>query len=72
VSEKYLSENKPIFFEYIPPGIYYVRLIYDENQNGKWDTGNFLLRLKPEKNIYYPSKIEVRANWSLHETFTLD
>ena len=72
LSEKYLSENSQIQFDYIPPGNYYVRIIFDENKNKKWDTGNFLQRLAPEKIIYYPSKIEVRANWSLNEIFTLD
>ncbi len=72
LSEKYISENGPILFDYIPPGNYYVRIILDENKNKKWDTGNFLQRLTPEKVIYYPSKIEVRANWSLNEIFTLD
>jgi len=71
-SEEYLTENKPILFDYILPGNCYVRIIYDENKNKKWDTGNFLKRLAPEKIIYYPAKIEVRANWSLNETFTLD
>lgn len=72
LSEKYISENSPILFDYIAPGNYYVRIIYDENNNKKWDTGNFLERLAPEKVIYYPAKIEVRANWSLNEIFTLD
>lgn len=72
ISETYLTENKPVLFEYINPGNYYIRIVYDENGNKKWDTGNFLQRLAPEKILYYPSKIEVKANWSLNETFTLD
>lgn len=72
ISEEYITENNPILFDFISPGNYYTRIIYDENKNKKWDTGNFLERLAPEKIVYYPSKIEVRANWSLNETFTLD
>ncbi len=72
ISEEYINENKPVLFDYISPANYYVRIIYDENENKKWDTGNFLERLAPENIIYYPSKIEVRANWSLNEIFTLD
>lgn len=72
ISETYLTENKPVLFDYINPGKYYVRIVYDENGNKKWDTGNFLQRLAPEKILYYPSKIEVKANWSLNETFILD
>ncbi len=72
VEEQYLTENKEIFFDEISPALYYFRIIYDENENKKWDTGDFLTRSKPEKIIFYPRKIEVRANWSPIETFTLD
>lgn len=72
VFEEYLIINKPVFFEYISPQSYYIRIIYDENENGIWDTGNFLEGIQPEKIIYYPSLLDIRANWSLNETFILD
>ncbi len=72
IFEEYLIENKKVFFEYISPGSYYIRIIYDENKNTIWDTGNFLQGIQPEKIIYYPSLLEVRANWSLNETFILN
>jgi uncharacterized protein (DUF2141 family) len=72
LSETYLTENRPILFDFITAGDYYLRIVYDANENRKWDSGNFLERKAPEKIVYYPSKIEVRANWSLNETFNLD
>lgn len=78
VAEEYLSampdgeeEKKNVYFDEISPDKYYLRIIYDDNQNGRWDTGSFLNRLEPERIIYYPTLIEVRANWSLNETFIL-
>lgn len=71
VGEKYLSENNPVFFDALSPDKYFLRIIYDDNENGRWDTGSFLNRLEPEKIVYYPTQIEVRANWGLNETFTL-
>ena len=71
VAEEYLTENKPVYFDALSPDKYYLRIIYDDNENRRWDTGSFLNRLKPERIIYYPTQIEVRANWSLNETFTL-
>lgn len=71
VAEKYRTENADVFFDALSPDKYYLRIIYDENENGKWDTGSFLNRTPPERIIYYPTQIEVRANWSLNETFTL-
>jgi hypothetical protein len=72
IYEEFIEINKPIFFDYISPGNYYIRLIYDENGNEEWDTGNFLKGLQPEKIIYYPSLLDIRANWSLDETFILN
>ncbi len=71
VAEEYLSENKTVFFDELSPDKYFLRIIYDNNRNGRWDTGSFLNRMEPEKIVYYPTQIEVRANWSLNETFTL-
>ncbi len=70
--ELYATENRVFEFENLTPGNYYVRIIYDANENRIWDTGNFLERRQPEEIIYYPKLIEVRANWTLNETFILD
>lgn len=72
IRETRLTEKGPIYFDYLLPAKYYVRIIEDQNNNGKWDSGNFLEKRLPEKVIYYPELIEVRANWSLNETFILE
>ncbi len=71
LAEEYLTESKNVFFEDLSPAKYFLRIIYDTNKNKKWDTGSFLNRMASERIIYYPTQIEVRANWSLNETFTL-
>jgi len=71
--EIYAQNNETLFyFENITPGNYYVRIIYDENENGKWDTGNFLKRRQPEEVVYFPKLLDIRANWTLNETFVLE
>ena len=72
IQEKYFTNDESILFEYLNPGEYYIRIIYDENKNKIWDTGNYLNKLQPETVIYYPEKIEIRPNWSLVETFNLE
>ncbi|MCH2490069.1 MAG: Ig-like domain-containing protein [Flavobacteriales bacterium] len=72
VKERYLKENRQVLFDYIAPGTYFLRIVYDENANQIWDSGNFLERRQPEKIVYYPTSLEVRANWSLNETFILE
>ena len=67
--ERYVTENKPIDFEHITPKDYYVRVIFDTNKNGKWDPGNFLKGVQPERISYFPDIVEARASWSPQPTF---
>lgn len=71
IASDYLIEDRKVFFDEIKPGKYFLRIIYDDNKNGRWDTGSYLNKIQPEKVIYYPSLLDVRANWSLNETFQL-
>lgn len=54
-----------VVFEHVKPGTYYVRLILDNNDNRRWDTGNYAQNLQPEEVYYYPKKITLRKNWDL-------
>ena len=56
-------------FELIDPGKYIVRLIEDVNENKRWDTGNYIQKIQPEKVIYYWKEIDLRANWDMNEIF---
>lgn len=69
--EVFATEPKPIEFNNIEPAKYFIRVIFDTNGNQKWDTGDYLKKRFPEKVIYYPDTVEVRANWELEETFTI-
>ncbi len=69
--EIYAKAPKIFEFSNIEPAKYRVRVIFDANGNGKWDTGNYLKRIQPEKVSYYPDLIEVRANWELEQTFII-
>ena len=39
----------------------------DKNQNQKWDTGNYLKKINPERTIHNLEKIKIRANWIIRE-----
>ena len=69
--EIYVPEAKSLDFNTLEPGNYLIRIIIDTNANGKWDTGNYLKKIQPERVIYYPGTIEMRANWEKIETFTV-
>ena len=61
--------NKKINYNNLLPGKYRLRIIVDENDNGRWDSGNYLQRKQPEKVIYSDKTFEILANWKIEETF---
>ena len=56
-------------FFYLREGEYYMRLIVDENRNGRWDTGDFDEDRQPEEVYYHPDKFNVKAKWDITETW---
>lgn len=72
-TQRELLAPQPKIFEFnnLEPGQYIVRVIFDDNGNGVWDTGSFLNKIQPEKVSYYPDVIDVRANWELEQTFVI-
>ncbi len=51
--------NAPFF----NPGEYEMRILYDDNKNGKWDIGNFSQKKQPEKVYSIAQKLSVRENF---------
>ena len=45
------------------PGEYEIRIVFDQNNNGKWDPGHYFKKLQPEKVIALPQKLSIKANW---------
>jgi uncharacterized protein (DUF2141 family) len=71
VAQETSSENKTISFNYLIPKKYKIRIIYDTNNNGKWDTGNYLQKKQAEPVEYFPDIQEVRPNWELNEVIKI-
>lgn len=57
------SQNSNAIFNYLRQGSYRIRLIYDVNMNGVWDTGNYNNKVLPEKVVYFPQSIEIKPNF---------
>ncbi|MCB0463990.1 MAG: Ig-like domain-containing protein [Flavobacteriaceae bacterium] len=70
--EQFAEQPKPFDFRFINTGDYYIRVVYDTNGNQKWDTGNYLKKIQPERISYYDRLIEASANWDLIEEFILE
>lgn len=71
IIEKSTKTSGNVVFAYLRPQKLKVRIIHDQNDNGRWDTGKFLEKRKPENRLYYPKEFEIRQNWSLNETITI-
>lgn len=74
-AEYYSEKETQINFDAILPDKYMLRVIYDDNKNREWDTGDYLLKRQPEEVIYYTNGkddlIDVRANWDVEQPFNL-
>lgn len=62
----YLKDDKAIKIDYINPGTYLLKVIFDRNSNNRWDTGNYLKHIHPEKVIYFPKKFEMKEAWEMN------
>ena len=67
-----LAEGNVATIDFLKPDKYKIKLIYDSNGNGKWDTGDYLKKLQPEKVEYFSepeittnSSVTTQLQWSL-------
>jgi hypothetical protein len=54
-------------FPMLPPGNYKARIVYDDNSNGKWDTGELLKKKQPEKVSISTKSLKIMADWEIEE-----
>lgn len=66
-----IEEQDHYDFNYIAPGKYLLRVIFDENGNRKWDTGNYLDKIQPERVSHFPEVLDIKANWDMEQEFIL-
>lgn len=66
-----ITRDTTVKFANYKAGKYWIRISYDTNKNGKWDTGSVKLGLQPEKIWNEPKELSIRANWERNETITI-
>ena len=71
MAEQYITEAQPIDFRFLEPKKFYLRVIYDSNKNGKYDTGDYLKGIQPERVSYHPDIIEGTAGFDEVTTLKL-
>ncbi len=63
IRRAYAKTDESVDFLLVPAGTYKVRVVLDENGNGKWDTGNFLEKRQSEVIKNYPTELKLKAGW---------
>jgi hypothetical protein len=60
-----LVAGEKIVFKRMRPVGYRIRLLADENGNERFDNGSFVQRRQPERLLYLPETVRLRANWEI-------
>ena len=63
VYEELVRPKGKVEYKLLHTGKYQIKVVADQNSNGKWDSGNYLQHVQPEKVYFYDQEIEVRGNW---------
>ena len=65
IERRIINTSETLVFNLLEPNKYKVRATIDTNNNKKWDTGNYLLKIQPEEVLYFKEELKVRANYFL-------
>lgn len=69
VREEWLEGSGKVTFDFLHAGEYMLRAIIDKNGNRKWDTGNYLKRILPERIVYLPVTLSIKENFDVEQEF---
>ena len=61
-----LSGDVELKIDYLNPDTYQLKLIFDRNGNGKWDTGNYLKKIQAEKVLVFPKLLEMKEGLEIN------
>jgi uncharacterized protein (DUF2141 family) len=71
VEQAEAAHSKELNFPLFYTGDYQIRILYDKNDNLKWDAGDYMQKLQPEKIVADGKKYTIRANWDNEITIEL-
>ncbi len=71
LASEYSESSSKVEFNLVEPTLFWLRVIYDDNKNKEWDTGNYLEKRQAEEVVYFSKAVDVRANWDVEQVFDL-
>ncbi|MDP9048740.1 MAG: hypothetical protein M3N14_11425, partial [Bacteroidota bacterium] len=66
-----IRKNTTLIYKNYITGKYQVRVVYDDNKNGKWDSGNVKRKIQPENIWVDETIITLRPNWEQDVPITI-
>ncbi len=69
LKQVFFTKTTNVKLNYLDPGQYQFKIVFDDNHNKKWDSGDYFKKQEPEKVIYYQKKIKIRPNWEVNEVW---
>jgi uncharacterized UPF0146 family protein len=67
-----ITINQDINIQNILPGTYKLKVVFDENNNGIWDNGDFNTNTQPEKVKYLTEQLTLKAYWDLEQSVLIE
>ena len=64
--------EQDINIQNILPGTYKLKVVFDENNNGIWDNGDFNTNTQPEKVKYLTEQLILKAYWDLEQSVLIE
>jgi len=71
VRTKILQQPEPVVFDYLIPGQYSLKAIFDKNKNNEWDTGDYIKKVQPEPVYFYQLPDALRSDWDHDFTWNI-
>lgn len=71
IQQNIISTNQSVTYAHLDPGGYKIKVIKDRNNNGRWDTGNYKLKIQPEEIFFFDKPVNIRGYWDIEEDFEL-
>ncbi|MDE5704140.1 MAG: hypothetical protein K2H70_04870, partial [Bacteroidales bacterium] len=67
-----LTDTGIVEFPALKPATYTFWLLKDDNDNGRWDEGDYARRIQPERHWYYHKNLRVEADWRIEDIWRIE
>ncbi|MDZ4839106.1 MAG: Ig-like domain-containing protein [Bacteroidota bacterium] len=66
IAKSSFKDSTNFDIKYLDAGTYFIRVVADVNENGRWDGGNLWLRRRPEE-VIYSNPLVVKTGWLIKD-----